>query len=86
MQASIRELNNHLSAYIQRAQQGEEIVVTSHNYPVAKIVSVEEPVEQTQGKRKHLLKDLEALDKKIGKVKGKPLSQTVIAARDQERY
>ena len=37
MLISVRELKDHLSEYLHRAQGGEEIVVTSHNRPVARL-------------------------------------------------
>ncbi len=40
MQASIRELKDHLSEYLHQVQGGAEILITSHNKPLAKIVPV----------------------------------------------
>jgi prevent-host-death family protein len=40
MEVSIRELKSHLSSYLARAQAGEELVVTSHRRPVARITGV----------------------------------------------
>ncbi len=37
MEVSVREFKSHLSSYLARAQRGEEIVVTSHNRPVARV-------------------------------------------------
>lgn len=38
MDVGIRELRTHLSRYVQRVKDGEEIVVTEHGRPVARIV------------------------------------------------
>jgi len=38
VQTSIRDLKNYLSQYLRRAQRGEEIVVTSHNRPEARLI------------------------------------------------
>lgn len=48
MEVSIRELKNHLSAYLRRAQAGEEIVVTSRGKRVARLAKpLAEPAEPT---------------------------------------
>ena len=38
MEISVRELKNHLSEYLRRAQAGEEVIVTSHKRALAKLV------------------------------------------------
>ena len=45
MYVAIRELKNHLSRYLKRVSEGEEIVVTAHGKPVARINGV--PPDQT---------------------------------------
>lgn len=40
MQISVRELKDHLSSFLERAQSGEEILVTSHKRPVARITGI----------------------------------------------
>ena len=40
MYVAIRELKNHLSRYLKRVSAGEEIVVTAHGKPVARINGV----------------------------------------------
>lgn len=37
MEVSVREFKSHLSSYLARVQDGEELVVTSHNRPVARV-------------------------------------------------
>lgn len=37
---SIKDLKDHLSAYLKKVQLGEEMVVTSHDTPVAKIIPI----------------------------------------------
>lgn len=37
MDVSVRELKNHLSAYLRRVQAGEEIVVTSRGKRIARL-------------------------------------------------
>jgi prevent-host-death family protein len=36
--ASVADLKTHLSGYLRRVEKGEEVVVTSHDHPVAKII------------------------------------------------
>ena len=38
MEVGIRELRAHLSRYVRRAQEGEEIVVTDRGLPVARLL------------------------------------------------
>ena len=38
---SVKELKTHLSRYLHLAETGEPVVVTSHDTPVAKLVSLE---------------------------------------------
>lgn len=38
------EAKTHLSEYVARAQAGEEVIITRHNKPVAKIVPLNAPV------------------------------------------
>jgi len=40
MQVSVRELKNHLSEYLHRVEEGENIQVERHHVPVAKLVPV----------------------------------------------
>lgn len=42
LEVSVRELKDHLSEYLRRAAAGEEIVVTSHARPVARLSGLSE--------------------------------------------
>jgi prevent-host-death family protein len=46
MDVSIRDLKNRLSEYLRRAQAGEDIVVTSHGRPVARLSAVMESLAE----------------------------------------
>jgi len=37
MNVAVRELKDHLSEYLNRAANGEELVVTSHGKPIARL-------------------------------------------------
>ncbi|PIV88263.1 MAG: type II toxin-antitoxin system prevent-host-death family antitoxin [Hydrogenophilales bacterium CG17_big_fil_post_rev_8_21_14_2_50_63_12] len=40
METSVRELKTHLSEYLRHVAAGEEVVVTSHGKPVARLTAV----------------------------------------------
>lgn len=40
MEVAVRELKNHLSKYLRRAEAGEEIVVTSHGRRIVRMTGV----------------------------------------------
>jgi len=87
MQTSIRDLKNHLSQYLRRAQRGEEIVVTSHNRPVAKLIPALSEETGSQLSRHAWLQELGKLREDLTMAaKGKPMSQLVAEMRDEERY
>ena len=44
--ASVADLKAHLSGYLRRVGKGEEVVVTSHDHPVAKLVPFHEGGEE----------------------------------------
>ena len=75
----VNEVREHLARYLTEAESGEEIVVTRHAKPVAKIVPYESRKSQAA------LPNL-ALHRKQISLKGAPLSDDVINMRDEERY
>jgi prevent-host-death family protein len=46
--AGVREVKNHLSAYLERVKLGEEIVITHRGEPVARLTSVGPDVDRMQ--------------------------------------
>lgn len=40
MHVAVRDLKNRFSEYLKYAQAGEEIIVTTHGHPVARLVQV----------------------------------------------
>lgn len=38
MEVSVRELKSHLSQYLKRVRAGEDVVITSHRHPVARLL------------------------------------------------
>lgn len=87
----VRELKNRLTQYLGRARQGEEIVVTHRGRPIALIrpIGPMEPVTSRDAQLARLAAQglLTLPTRKLStrvtaiKVKGEPLSRTVIADR-----
>jgi len=75
-EVNVKDARGQLSALLDRVEKGEEIIINRRGKRVAKIVP--------PGKLNNLpsLKDFRA----SLKLRGKPLSQTVIDARKEERY
>jgi prevent-host-death family protein len=75
IEVSVKDARSQLSRLLDRIEQGEVVVITRRGKKVAKLVS---PKERQRLPR---LKDL----RDSIMVKGRPLSQTVIDARDEDR-
>ena len=87
MQASVRTVKNRFSEFLRRVQRGEEIIVTSRNRPVAKLVPLGPEDAQQGPSREALIEDLAALrDSLSGTLAGEPLSRTVVDLRKKERF
>ncbi|MEX0721735.1 MAG: type II toxin-antitoxin system prevent-host-death family antitoxin [Balneolaceae bacterium] len=74
----INEVREHLAKYLTKAEHGEEIIITKHNKPIAKLVNYTEA-------KKPKFPDMTEFRKQF-KVKGKPLSETVIEMRREDRF
>ena len=46
MEVSVREFKSHLSSYLARAQNGEDLVVTSHKLPVVRVLGITDAASQ----------------------------------------
>jgi prevent-host-death family protein len=46
--AGVREVKNHLSAYLDRVRDGEEIVITDRGQPVARLTSLDPDLDRLQ--------------------------------------
>jgi prevent-host-death family protein len=42
----VRDLKNNLSRYLDRVQEGEEVIVTEHGRPVARLSSLDRPSDR----------------------------------------
>lgn len=45
-EVGIRDLKNNLSRYLERVRDGEEVVVTDHGRPVARLTSIDAPTSR----------------------------------------
>jgi len=90
----IRELKVHLSKYLRKVKNGEAVAVSEHGQEIALIT----PSRSGAGGRSGLwalVRQGKAdwngghpnlRNRSLIKIKGKPLSQTVIEMRQEERY
>jgi len=89
----IRDLKIHLSRYLRKVKAGESLAITDHGHPVAVLAPspkgdreetlwrlVRKGIIRWNGEHPHFK------NRKLIKIKGKPLSQTVIEMRREERY
>ena len=56
------EAKTHLSELIARAERGEEVIITRHNKPVAKLGPIGRPVADTSQRRQAALDALQAFE------------------------
>jgi len=73
----VNQVREQLAKYLAEAEHGEEIIITKHSKPVARLVAYEE--------KKPKFPDMSEFRKQF-KVKGKPLSEIVIEMRREERF
>ena len=73
---NIRDLTHNFSKYLKEVKSGERIIVMERNTAVADLIPHNENISQPGWKR---------VIKKI-KLKGGPLSQTIVKNRREEKY
>jgi prevent-host-death family protein len=56
------EAKTHLSELIARAERGEEVIITRHNKPVAKLVPIGRALADNSQRRRAALDALQAFD------------------------
>ncbi len=76
-EVNVKEARKRISALLDKAQQGEEVLILRRGKKVARLAPV------VDGEKK--LPDLTAFRASIS-VKGQSLSQAVIEGRNEERY
>lgn len=80
------EAKTHLSELVARAERGEEVVITRHNKPVAKLVPITTEISpELYRKRLEILDELQAVGREIA-ARGGPITvEEILAWRDEGR-
>jgi prevent-host-death family protein len=80
------EAKTHLSELIARAERGEEVVITRHNKPVAKLVPITTEISpELYRKRLEILDELQAVGRQIA-ARGGPITvEEILSWRDEGR-
>ena len=74
IKTGIREMRLHLSDYLKKVEQGDEIIITKRDEPIAKLIPVAKKNNRPLGSHGDL--------RLLIAVKGRPLSQTVVDLRE----
>jgi len=79
------EAKTHLSELISRAERGEEVIITRHNKPVAKLVPISEVPPELVAKRREIAAEMQAIGREI-EARGGPITvEEILAWRDEGR-
>lgn len=82
----MKDLKDHLSGYLKKVQAGEEMIITSHEKPLAKIIPFT-PEDAIKANRDQWLNKIHNLHLALGNLKLKePMSQLILKNRKDERY
>jgi prevent-host-death family protein len=80
------EAKTHLSELIARAERGEEVIITRHNKPVAKLVPITTEISpELYRKRLEILAELQAVGREIAKRGGPLTGAEILSWRDEGR-
>lgn len=74
IKTGIREMRRHLSEYIKKVEQGDEIIITKRDEPIAKLT----PIAKKKGRPLDSHEDL----RRLIAAKGSPLSRTIVNLRE----
>jgi prevent-host-death family protein len=79
------EAKTHLSELIARAERGEEVIITRHNKPVAKLVPISEVSPELVARRRQALVELQAIGREMI-ARGGPITvEEILQWRDEGR-
>jgi prevent-host-death family protein len=80
------EAKTHLSELIARAERGEEVIITRHNKPVAKLVPITTEISpELYRRRLEILDELQAVGREIAKRGGPITVEEILSWRDEGR-
>ena len=71
----IKQMRQHLTDYLDKVEQGQEVIITRHNKPIAKLVPVVKKEARPLGSRAEL--------RRLVSAKGAPLSRVVTENREE---
>jgi prevent-host-death family protein len=85
MHTSVKNLRDHLSDYLRHVRNGEEVIITSHMKPVAKITPIEVEAAYSLSCA-DMIAEITALHRTLKGVKLKgTMREAVIKSRNEER-
>ncbi|OGB03050.1 MAG: hypothetical protein A3E25_15140 [Burkholderiales bacterium RIFCSPHIGHO2_12_FULL_69_20] len=73
------EAKTHLSELIARAERGEEVIITRHNKPVAKLVPVTEQPSFDRERRHQAIQALTALQTELSQSHGTMTTDEIVS-------
>ncbi|MGY0194779.1 type II toxin-antitoxin system Phd/YefM family antitoxin [Leptothrix sp. BB-4] len=79
------EAKTHLSELIARAERGEEVVITRHNKPVAKLVPINEVPADLVARRRQALSELQGIGRRMAERGGPITVDEILQWRDEGR-
>jgi prevent-host-death family protein len=79
------EAKTHLSELIARAERGEEVVITRHNKPVAKLVPINEVPAELIARRRQALAELQGIGRRMAARGGPITMDEILQWRDEGR-
>ncbi len=71
------EAKTHLSELVARAEQGEEVIITRHNKPVAKLVPITEVSPELVARRRQIAAEMQAIGREMA-ARGGPITREEI--------
>lgn len=79
------EAKTHLSELIARAERGEEVIITRHNRPVAKLVPISEVSPALVATRRQIAAEMQAIGREV-EAQGGPITvEEILSWRDEGR-
>ena len=79
------EAKTHLSEYVARAERGEEVIITRHNKPVAKLVPINEVPADLIARRRQALAELQDIGRRMVERGGPITVDEILQWRDEGR-
>lgn len=79
------EAKTHLSELVARAEQGEEVIITRHNKPVAKLVPINEVSPELIARRRQALAELQDIGRRMAERGGPITIDEILQWRDEGR-